>query len=87
VVKAHHGMDATAVDVQPVLENKSYWAMFFLLFIVTSNFFFLNLFVGLSNPSPERVEISSSNAGIQFSFFQASFSRSTSPFVRPAGRI
>ena len=53
MVKAHHGMDATAVDVQPVLENKSYWGMFFLLFIVTSNFFFLNLFVGLSNPSPE----------------------------------
>ena len=41
VVKAHHGMDAVGVDKQPVIEAQAHWSLYFLMFIVTSNFFFM----------------------------------------------
>ena len=50
VVKAYDGMDARGVDLQPKFESHTHWCLFFLLFIVISNFFFLNLFVGVRFP-------------------------------------
>eukprot|EP01050_Picozoa_sp_SAG11_P006776 SAG11_NODE_541_length_8643_cov_21.904963_1_plen_59_part_10 len=44
--KAFLGMDSVGVDLQPVKENNPYWCIFFLLFMVVSKFFLMNLMVG-----------------------------------------
>jgi hypothetical protein len=47
IVKAHHAMDSVGVDRQPVKEANPVVGMYFLVFILISNFFFLNLFIGV----------------------------------------
>jgi Ca2+-binding EF-hand superfamily protein len=47
IAKAHHAMDGTAIDKQPLRENNAAWGLFFIIFIVVNNFFLLNLFVGV----------------------------------------
>ena len=44
---AHTAMDSAAVDKQPIRENSLIWCLYFLAFVILSNLFFLNLFVGV----------------------------------------
>jgi hypothetical protein len=43
---AHNSMDITEIDLQPSVDNEPFWCFFYILFIVCSNFYLLNLFVG-----------------------------------------
>ena len=43
----NQGVDSVGIDMQPVLDNNIYWAMFFIAFLVLGNFLILNLFVGV----------------------------------------
>eukprot|EP01036_Dinobryon_divergens_P034075 gene34075-44028_t len=42
----HAVSDSTGIDMQPVRDNLLYWCYIFFAFIVLSNFFCLNLFIG-----------------------------------------
>ena len=42
----HAVSDSTGIDMQPVRDNRLYWCYIFFAFIVVSNFFCLNLFIG-----------------------------------------
>lgn len=50
VLTAHRAIDGTGVDLQPAAEYAPVRMLFFVLFIVISNFFFMNLFVGGGTP-------------------------------------
>jgi len=39
-------MDITEIGLQPSVDNEPFWCFFYILFIVCSNFYLLNLFVG-----------------------------------------
>jgi len=41
------GVDATALDMQPVRDNSPGWVLFFIAFMIIGNFFVMNLFVGV----------------------------------------
>eukprot|EP01052_Picozoa_sp_SAG31_P039814 SAG31_NODE_5605_length_2426_cov_1.841856_1_plen_362_part_10 len=47
VLTAHRAIDGVAPDEQPVIEHSPAKMLYFVLFIVMSNFFFMNLFVGV----------------------------------------
>jgi hypothetical protein len=47
IMVAYNGIDAVAVDKQPLENNFKYVLLYFIAFIVVCNFLFLNLFIGV----------------------------------------
>ncbi|KAF4319441.1 hypothetical protein BBO99_00002107 [Phytophthora kernoviae] len=41
------GVDATNVDMQPIVNNREGWTLFFIAFIFLGSFFFIQLFIGV----------------------------------------
>jgi hypothetical protein len=43
----NRGIDSVGIDMQPIVEYNTYWAIFFMVFIFFGNFLILNLFTGV----------------------------------------
>ncbi len=43
----YRGVDSVGIDMQPKRNYGIYWALFFIIFIILSNFLMLNLFAGV----------------------------------------
>lgn len=43
----NRGIDSVDIDMQPIQNNNVYWGIFFIVFIILSNFLLLNLFAGV----------------------------------------
>ena len=44
---AHDAIDSVAVNVQPIRGYQQWWTIYFIFFVLLSNLFFMNLFVGV----------------------------------------
>ncbi|XP_048014904.1 voltage-dependent T-type calcium channel subunit alpha-1I-like isoform X2 [Megalobrama amblycephala] len=42
-----HGLDAVAVDQQPITNNNPWMLLYFISFLLIVNFFMLNMFIGI----------------------------------------
>ena len=42
-----YSIDSVAIDFNPVANNRQYWIIYFVVFLIIGNTFFINLFVGV----------------------------------------
>jgi Ion transport protein len=43
----YYSVDSVGIDFNPINNNRKYWIIYFVVFLIIGNTFFINLFVGV----------------------------------------